>query len=146
MHHRIFNRKISYQNPVKVLLLRFNINPTKLSRKRAFSGSVNMKRKNAPIFQKKKIEHFSSIARDFKGKKLLLDPPPVNSNSYTKCLKVKIYGKWLDTKPLIINNINKFIIIYKNNFSLITYSDPKKCIPYTTDNYTNYNKVFWVSY
>jgi hypothetical protein len=51
----------------------------------------------------------------------------------------------VDTKPLIINNINKSIIIYKNNFSLITYSDPKICIPYTTHNYTNYNKVFWVS-
>ena len=51
----------------------------------------------------------------------------------------------MDTKPLIINNINKSIIIYKNNFSLLTYSDPKICIPYTTHNYTNYNKVFWVS-
>lgn len=69
----------------------------------------------------------------------------INSNSYTKRLKVKIYGKWVDTKPLIINNINKSIIIYKNNFSLITYSDTKICIPYTTHNYTNYNIVFWVS-
>lgn len=69
----------------------------------------------------------------------------LNSNSYTKRLKVKLYGKWVDTKPLIINNINKSILIYKNNFRLITYSDPKICIPYTTHNYTNYNKVFGVS-
>lgn len=49
----------------------------------------------------------------------------INSDSYTKRLKVKVDGKWVDTRPLVINNINKSIIIYKNNFNLITYSDPK---------------------
>lgn len=70
----------------------------------------------------------------------------INSDSYTKRLKVKVDGKWINTKPLFINTIDKSIVVYKNNFSLITYSDPKKDIAYTTDSSitdssTKYNKV-----
>nr|YP_009543519.1 DNA polymerase type B [Coniothyrium glycines]AYU74409.1 DNA polymerase type B [Coniothyrium glycines] len=45
----------------------------------------------------------------------------INSDSYKKRDKVRLDGRWIDTKPLVINNIDKSISIYENNFNLITY-------------------------
>lgn len=48
----------------------------------------------------------------------------INSNSYTKRIKIFKNGKWIDTKPVCINDIDKALVIYKNNKNLIPINSP----------------------
>lgn len=43
------------------------------------------------------------------------------ADSYTKRNKNFIEGKWVDTRPLIINYLDKSIVLYTNRLSLIPY-------------------------
>lgn len=46
----------------------------------------------------------------------------INSSSFNKRSKIKTNGKWVDTKPLIINTIDRSLIKYKKNFNVIVYN------------------------
>jgi len=50
-------------------------------------------------------------------------------------------GKWINTKPLIINEIDTSVVVYHNKFSLIVYTESKKFIPNIIKNNTKHNKV-----
>jgi len=80
----------------------------------------------------------------------------VTINSYTKRIKIFNNGKWIDTKSVCINDIDKALVIYENKKNLIPINSPISPIyslPYLynikgakTDSFREVNKTNVISY
>ena len=66
------------------------------------------------------VKRHSKISWSLGYVKIMDDKVTINSNSYTK--RHKIYNKeneWVDTKPIFINNIEKSLVLYTQNYLVV---------------------------
>lgn len=74
-----------------------------------------MEKKDAIFFCQSKINWYKGEVR-ISEKNII-----ISSDSFTKREKIYMHNKWIDTKPILINRIDKSLILYFVKLSLVLY-------------------------